>query len=184
MKNRYISITLVTGLSFATLIALAACAAAPTAVAPTEAAAAATSESTMAATAGAQIPNTGITSTTGVSGTVTLQLGQNATLGSYLTDGSGRTLYVYTNDTPDTSTCNDQCAQSWPPLLSSGQASVAGGLDATLLGTTQRTDGSTQVTYNHLPLYYYSGDQNAGDTKGQGFASVWYVLGANGTVVK
>jgi predicted lipoprotein with Yx(FWY)xxD motif len=53
-----------------------------------------------------------------------------------------------------------------------------------LIGTVKRTDGTTQVTYNGMPLYYFSGDQAAGQLTGQNTNSVWFVLRPSGTVLK
>ncbi|MBI4234210.1 MAG: hypothetical protein HY686_07210, partial [Chloroflexi bacterium] len=78
----------------------------------------------------------------------TLMLSQNAQLGNILTDASGRTLYLFTRDQQSVSNCNDQCAQTWPPLLSTGDPTAGPGATATLLGTSKRKDGSSQVTYN------------------------------------
>jgi predicted lipoprotein with Yx(FWY)xxD motif len=64
------------------------------------------------------------------------------------------------------------------------KASAGSGVDATLFGTTKRKDGSLQVTYKGLPLYYFAGDTAAGDVKGQGLGSIWYVVAANGDVIK
>jgi predicted lipoprotein with Yx(FWY)xxD motif len=102
---------------------------------------------------------------------------QTSDLGTILTDQSGRTLYLFTKDTPGTSTCYDQCAVNWPPLLASDQAdlSLPDGVPGTL-GTTQRSDGTTQLTYNGMPLYYWIADQQPGDTTGQHVGGVWFVI--------
>lgn len=99
---------------------------------------------------------------------------QNATLGTILTDSSGRTLYVYKNDSMNVSNCTGACAQNWPPLTTTGTPSLASGVPGTL-GTITRGDGSKQVTYNGMPLYTFKADSNPGDTKGQGIGNVWHV---------
>lgn len=104
----------------------------------------------------------------------------NATLGQLLADGEGRTLYLFTKDSKDTATCYDKCAENWPPLLTTGAPKAGDGADAAMLGTTTRTDGATQVTYNGWPLYYYAKDQKAGDTNGQDVGGVWYVVSPKG----
>jgi predicted lipoprotein with Yx(FWY)xxD motif len=114
-------------------------------------------------------------------GPALLNLGQNATLGSFLVDSAGMTLYIFTKDTPDTSTCYNTCATLWPPLLTNGAPTGGTGLTASMLGTTTRTDGTVQVTYNGWPLYTYSKDMAAGDTNGEGFASLWFVMTPAGT---
>jgi predicted lipoprotein with Yx(FWY)xxD motif len=112
----------------------------------------------------------------------TVQLGQTA-LGSILVDSRGRTLYMFTPDTATTSACYADCAANWPPLLANGDLTAAAGLQASLLGTIQRTDGATQVTYNGHPLYSFGGDTKPGDTNGQGYLSKWYALSAAGTPI-
>lgn len=114
----------------------------------------------------------------------TIQLVQHDQLGKILADGQGRTLYLFTKDVKDTSNCYDQCAQSWPPILSSSAADLKGGLNAALMGTTQRKDGKTQLTYNGWTLYFYGKDQNPDDTTGQAVGKVWWVISAEGNPVK
>ena len=107
----------------------------------------------------------------------------NSPLGQLLVDGSGRTLYLFEGDTGATSTCKDACAQAWPPLLAPGNPTAGSGATAAELGTTTRTDGTTEVTYHGHPLYTYVADTKAGDTNGQGlnqFGAKWYVLSPAG----
>jgi predicted lipoprotein with Yx(FWY)xxD motif len=107
----------------------------------------------------------------------------NSSLGQMLVDGSGRTLYLFEGDTGATSTCNDACAQAWPPLLAPGTPSAGSGASAAELGTTTRADGTTEVTYHGHPLYTYVADTKAGDINGQGlnqFGAKWYVLSPTG----
>ncbi len=107
-------------------------------------------------------------------------------VGKILVDSHGRSLYLFEKDTGSTSNCSGACAGSWPPLLTNGAPSVTGGLQASLLGTTSRSDGTTQVTYNGHPLYLYAGDSKAGDTNGEGskaFGAGWYVLSPAGVKI-
>ena len=104
-------------------------------------------------------------------------------IGTFLVDGHGRTLYLFQKDKTTRSTCSGACATDWPPLLTSGKAKASGSVRKALLGTTKRSDGSTQVTYKGHPLYTYSGDQKAGDTNGQGvsaFGARWYAVTPSG----
>jgi predicted lipoprotein with Yx(FWY)xxD motif len=104
-------------------------------------------------------------------------------MGSFLTGKDGMTLYVFTKDAPDKSVCTGQCATAWPPLTASPGATVSGPSSATMqFGTITRSDGTTQVTYNHMPLYYFSGDSKAGDTNGQGAQGVWFVAPVTGSL--
>ena len=102
----------------------------------------------------------------------TVMVSKNDKLGQIVTDDEGKVLYLYTKDTKDTSNCYDKCAQNWPPLLTTGAPKAGDGADAGLLGTTARTDGTTQVTYNGWPLYYWIKDQKPGDATGQDVGGV------------
>ena len=106
-------------------------------------------------------------------------------LGDILTDPKGRTLYVFNKDKGDQSACSGACASSWPALTTSGAgAPTAGsGVDSAKLATAKQADGSTQVTYDGHPLYYFAGDSAAGQTNGQGLNKLWWVVGANGTPI-
>jgi len=107
-------------------------------------------------------------------------------LGMILVDGSGRTLYLFEKDQPNQSACSGACVAAWPVDPSSGTPKAGGGVTASLLGTISRSDNTTQVTYNHHPLYYYSGDSGAGQQNGQGvdaFGAAWFVVAPNGAKV-
>ena len=107
-------------------------------------------------------------------------------LGKILVDSHGKTLYLFEKDTGTKSTCSGGCATIWPPLLASGKPTAGSGAKASLLGTTRRSDGGSQVTYNGHPLYLYEADNSAGDTSGQGvnaYGALWYVLSASGSEI-
>jgi predicted lipoprotein with Yx(FWY)xxD motif len=112
----------------------------------------------------------------------TVALGQT-TLGSVVVDTHGMTLYMFAPDTSAVSACYGACAAAWPPLLLKGTLRAAAGLKTSLLGTLQRTDGTTQISYAGHPLYYYAQDTKAGDTNGQGLFGKWYALNATGTPI-
>lgn len=114
------------------------------------------------------------------SGPANVMVGKSDALGSFLVDSKGMTLYLFTKDTPNTSNCYDKCATAWPPLLTTGNPVASDGIDASKLGTTARKDGTTQVTYNGWPLYYFAKDMKAGDTTGQNVGSVWFVISPAG----
>jgi predicted lipoprotein with Yx(FWY)xxD motif len=109
----------------------------------------------------------------------TVQL-RKTSVGTVLVDAQGRTLYLYAPDKSGSSTCSGGCAASWPPLLVKGAPKAGNGAKAALLGTTERSDGSLQVTYDGHPLYRFGGDSKAGDVNGQGAGGIWYVLDAAG----
>jgi predicted lipoprotein with Yx(FWY)xxD motif len=104
-------------------------------------------------------------------------------LGQILVDSQGRTLYVFAADTGTQSECTGACASAWPPLAATGKPTVGGGADASLVGSTTRSDGNRQVTYAGHPVYLFSGDQNPGDTNGEGivaFGASWYAVSPAG----
>jgi predicted lipoprotein with Yx(FWY)xxD motif len=107
-------------------------------------------------------------------------------LGQYLTDSKGMTLYLFANDTGTKSTCSGACATEWPPLTTTGAPTASGGATASMLGTTTRSDGTTQVTYAGHPLYHFNGDSAAGDTNGEGstdFNGTWSVVAPDGSAI-
>jgi predicted lipoprotein with Yx(FWY)xxD motif len=110
----------------------------------------------------------------------------NTGLGKILVDAQGRTLYLFAQDTGTKSTCSGGCATAWPPLRASGKPTAGSGVTASSLGTTPRSDGKPQVTYNGHPLYGFQGDSKPGDTKGQAvtaFGAAWYVLSPSGSEI-
>ena len=93
--------------------------------------------------------------------------------GSYLTGTNGMSLYVFQKDTKDSgkSVCNGACATNWPPYAADETDEVeAEGASGTLSIVT-RDDGTKQLAYNGMPLYYFAGDKAAGDTNGKAIPS-------------
>src|SRR5947199_6792088 len=80
--------------------------------------------------------------------------------GAYLTDSKGRTLYIFSKDKGTSSTCTSDCAKEWPAFTSSGTPTATGNATAGMVATTDRSDGSTQVTYAGHPLYYFVDDKS------------------------
>ncbi len=163
---------------------LAACApATPTGTFPPSSNAPAQAPTNAPTSAPANPPTSAPTNAPAAAGAVTLQVANNSTLGNFLTDGKGMTLYLFLKDTKNTSNCYDACAAKWPPLVSQAKPTLGDGLKADLVGTTLRKDGTTQITYNGWPLYYYAPDGKPGDATGQGVGNVWYVLSAAGDAI-
>ena len=107
-------------------------------------------------------------------------------LGQVLVDSNGRTVYLFRKDDGMKSACSGACADAWPPVRAHGKPTVGAGADASQVGTTARTDGKPQVTYNGHPLYLYRGDEKPGDTTGQGstgFGAAWYALSPAGNEI-
>ena len=111
----------------------------------------------------------------------------NAKLGSFLVDEKGMTVYLFVADTTKESTCYTSCAAIWPPVLTDGAPQAGTGVQASLLGTTTRTDGKVEVTYAGPPLYYFIKDKAPGDVTGQainGFGALWWVLSPSGAAIE
>jgi len=106
-------------------------------------------------------------------------------LGTYLVDGTGRSVYMYDADPEGGSECYQGCTSAWPPLP--GTATAGSGVDSKDLTSSTRTDGVLQAVYDQHSLYYYSQDTAAGETKGQGFVltggGIFYLLGPDGTPI-
>jgi predicted lipoprotein with Yx(FWY)xxD motif len=105
--------------------------------------------------------------------------------GEILFDDSDQVVYLFDKESSETSECYGDCAAAWPPVLTQGDPRAAGGADAKLLGTTKRDDGSTQVTYDGHPLYYYV-DDPVGEVLCHNvveFGGLWLVLEPGGDAV-
>jgi predicted lipoprotein with Yx(FWY)xxD motif len=108
-------------------------------------------------------------------------------LGRILVDGRGHTLYLFEKDKHGKSSCNGACATAWPPLIASGKPRAGAGARASLLGTTKRKDGRSQVTYSGHPLYTFIKDTKKGQTNGEGtdaFGAEWYAVSPAGAKVE
>jgi predicted lipoprotein with Yx(FWY)xxD motif len=80
---------------------------------------------------------------------------------------NSHTVYTFDSDSPGVSKCTGGCATTWPPLTVPAGTTPTGGPGVTgQLATITRADGSLQVTYKGLPLYFFHSDSNPGDTKG------------------
>ena len=106
-----------------------------------------------------------------------------APAGSYVADNSGRAVYVLKGDDSG-SKCTGDCLKAWTPLVSTAEPTAgSSSLQGTLVGTLQRSDGTTQVTYNGHPLYLYVKDSGAGSTAGQDVTDQWgewFLVGPSG----
>jgi predicted lipoprotein with Yx(FWY)xxD motif len=124
------------------------------------------------------------TSGTTGGGMATIAMTKNPQLGPILTDSMGNTVYVFAKDSKGMSNCNGACASVWPPVTTTGKPTAGSGVLASKLGTTKRSDGSTQVTYGGRPLYTYTADSSPGDVTGNGvntYGGLWYAVQPNGS---
>ena len=101
-------------------------------------------------------------------------LGTDGTLGEYLVDGNGKTLYVFAKDVNGQSQCTGGCLTDWP-VYNATDVQPGPGIDAADFASITRSDGSSQTTFKGWPLYYYAGDDNAGDTNGEAVGQSWFV---------
>ena len=106
--------------------------------------------------------------------------------GAFLTDGSGRAVYLWAKDGMNMSDCSGACAAAWPAVPATGTVTATGGAKASDLGTITRSDGTKQVTYDGHPLYFFVGDSAAGQTNGQGsdnFGAKWWLVASSGAKI-
>ena len=125
-------------------------------------------------------PSPALTASATPPDTIMVNAGEHTVLGTILVDGSGRTLYLFSEDERNQSNCAGSCAEAWPPLLTVRDASAGEGVTVDALGSITRDDGSNQVTYNGWPLYYFAGDETPGDAEGQNSGGVWFVVSVYG----
>jgi predicted lipoprotein with Yx(FWY)xxD motif len=105
--------------------------------------------------------------------------------GEVLFDGDARAIYMFDKEKGSESECYGDCAVEWPPVLAKGDPQAKGGVSGGKLGTTKRDDGTTQVTYNGRPLYYYQDDPEGVVLchNVPGFGGLWLALDASGNPV-
>jgi len=106
--------------------------------------------------------------------------------GRVLFDANGQAIYVFEIDGPDQSNCtSEECVKAWPPVLTEEDPTAGAGVDAGLLGTIRRDDGTLQVTYDERPLYFYE-DEGPGEIKCHNVdlhGGVWWVVTPSGDPV-
>lgn len=130
--------------------------------------------------------STGGQAGTSASGGAMVITTKSGSAGTFLTDGSGRSVYLWVKDGMNSSACSGACAAAWPPVTSAGQPTASGDAKASDLSTITRSDGTKQVTYDGHPLYYFAGDSGAGQTNGQGsssFGAKWWLIAPAGTSI-
>jgi predicted lipoprotein with Yx(FWY)xxD motif len=111
---------------------------------------------------------------------------KSGSAGAFLTDGSGRAVYLWVKDGKDSSACAGACAGAWPPVTATGAVTASGGVNMADLSTINRSGGAKQVVYDGHPLYYFSGDSGPGQVNGQGsdgFGAKWWLVDPAGTSI-
>lgn len=129
-------------------------------------------------------PASGGTSGASASGTVIESHAGSG--GTFLTDGSGRAVYLFAADSMNKSACSGACASLWPPVMAKGQLTASGGAKPADLSTITRPGGGKQVTYDGHALYFFAGDSASGQTGGQGidqFGAKWWLVAPSGTKI-
>lgn len=102
--------------------------------------------------------------------------------GDIVFDGRKQAIYLFDAETTSKPECYGECAAAWPPVLTEGEPVASGAAKQSLLGTTKRDDGTTQVTYAGQPLYYYA-HEGPGEVLCHNvseFGGLWLVLDASG----
>ena len=142
-----------------------------------------TSQPTATAQATSSQPTTEPTSApASTPGGGTLIKAAGSQFGQVLFDGTGQAIYLFDKETSTIPECYGDCAQAWPPVLTDGQPGTAGSVRGEMLGTTNRTDGTTQVTYAGHPLYYYAheGKHEVRCHNVQEFGGLWLAVTPSG----
>ena len=132
-------------------------------------------------TAGPASPH-GASSPSSTESTATVIIAADSKFGTILYDASGQPIYLFDAETSSTPECYGECAQAWPPVLTTGMPRGQGSVRSDLLGTTRRSDGATQVTYAGHPLYFYAheGKYQVLCHNVVGFGGTWLVVQPNG----
>jgi predicted lipoprotein with Yx(FWY)xxD motif len=139
---------------------------------------------TACSSAASSAPAAGSSASASTTGTVITTHAGSA--GTFLTDGSGRTVYLWAKDGMNSSDCSGACAAAWPPVPATGTLTAGGGAKASDLGTITRSGGAKQATYDGHPLYYFVGDSGPGQTAGQGsdnFGAKWWLVAPSGAQI-
>lgn len=119
---------------------------------------------------------------------VTLMTSESDEYGTYLTDGDGRAVYLFENDTQgmdDTEpqvACEGECLNNWPPLYTDGEPEAGDQVDSAMIGTIDH-EGQTMVTYNGWPLYYFAQDEGSDEPTGQDIDN-WYLVSPEGEQIE
>lgn len=120
------------------------------------------------------------------SGQKEISTGKVSPYGTILQDGRGHTIYLFTKEKSSKSECYDACAAAWPPVLTKNTPFAGKGVSQSKLGTTRRSDGKRQVTYNGHPLYYYVDEREPDLVLCQAvpeFGGIWYVMDKRGNAI-
>jgi len=107
---------------------------------------------------------------------------RNSPFGKMLFNSRRQAIYIFQNDGKGKTVCYGECAEAWPPVLTRGKPVAGKGVEADLLGTIERRDGTLQVTYADQPLYYYA-NEGPGEVLCHNVnlnGGLWWVVGPDG----
>lgn len=107
----------------------------------------------------------------------------DSAFGPILVDAEGLSLYGFTEDTDGVPTCNDACADAWPPVIVEDDAALER-LDPDVFSVAERADGSLQLVAGVWPLYRFAGDAVPGDANGQLSGDVWFLATPDGSLIR
>jgi predicted lipoprotein with Yx(FWY)xxD motif len=127
---------------------------------------------------------TATTTSSSSSTAYTVNTASSSSIGNYLVNGTGFTLYYFSADTPGsgTSACTGACTGVWPAFYTAN-LTLPSGLSSSNFGTITTSNGSKQLTYDGWPLYYYAADSASGQTNGQGinsYGGLWHAMPVSG----
>ncbi len=115
---------------------------------------------------------------------MSLSVATDAKFGQILVDSTGMSLYLFEKDQGTTTACTGKCVAAWPAATVSGSPTVGTGVDQSKVSTVKRSDGAEQLAYNGHLLYRFAGDHTAGETNGQDFGGIWYLVNPAGSSVE
>jgi predicted lipoprotein with Yx(FWY)xxD motif len=132
----------------------------------------------------AAAPSSSASASASSSADAALSTANNPRYGTIVVDSKGMTVYMFDKDTQGSgaSTCSGQCLVAWPPVIADSATPPVDGVTGEV-GSITRDDGTTQMTLDGWPLYYWQGDAAPGDATGQGVQNVWWVLSPDGARV-
>ena len=138
---------------------------------------------TAAAIAGTVAGALAVTSCSAASSTGLALRTTNTPAGKMVVTGTGLTVYIYLPDQthPSETTCTGDCANDWPPILSTSSNPKISGIDRSRVGSVTRPDGTRQLTLNGYPLYRFAADQSPGDTRGESVGNTWFAIAPDGS---
>ncbi|MET9624563.1 SCO0930 family lipoprotein [Streptomyces sp. NPDC006464] len=113
-----------------------------------------------------------------------LSVRKDPKLGDIVVDSRGMTVYRFKKDSawPMKTACVGACLEKWPVVAPVDKKDTEG-ISTKGFVTFNRPDGIKQQTMDCWPLYTFAGDEEPGDTNGQGVGGTWYAVSPQGKLV-